>query len=118
MPKKIKFESFKHQFLMGAYRLGQGLSVERQTRWANFIDELDFEYVEGVTQVRWSGPKSGVLEAKLAGGAMTFYMRGDSERFLSIQERRGQSTPEDIFKLKNAAFFDDFAQSVFVASGV
>lgn len=112
MPKKIKFESFKYQLLIAAHRLRQTLDQSQKAAWDTFLNGLKFSYTQGLTQVRWSDDPNDVFEAKLAGGNMTFYMRGDNERFLGMQKDRGQNDFDDAFKQKNAAFFDSMARKL------
>jgi hypothetical protein len=118
MPKKIKFESFKYQLLIAAHRLRQTLNQSQKMAWVRFLNELQFSYTQGLTQVRWSDDEGDVLEAKLAGGNMVFYMRGDNERFLDMQKDRGQNNSDDAFKQKNAAFFDNMAHRLLKHSGI
>lgn len=104
MPKKIKFESFKYQFLISAARKSFE-SHNSQVPWSEFINNLNFEYIKGKVKITSRGEAHEGLTLGLED--VKFYLRGDSEKHVAGQRELGLLDNEDQTKLRNSCYFEE-----------
>jgi len=104
MPKKIKFESFKYQFLIAAKKINFLPVKNNNLSWNSFLKQLIFEYDDGKVLIKSIANSSIALELNISNAK--FYTRGDEERFVSRQKEQGLIAEVDSVKLSNSSFFD------------
>ncbi|MFH1871218.1 MAG: class I SAM-dependent methyltransferase [Pseudomonadota bacterium] len=92
MAKKVKFESFRYQFLVAARDAGRSLPKSTRQAWDEFVDGIRFNYVNGIVTVMWCGKVSG--EAKFSVGDFVWIGRAEVSGYA-----------EDPLRLRNAAYF-------------
>lgn len=115
MPKKIKFESFKYQFLSSASKLPVVNNDSGDCSWQKFINKLDFSYQGGTVLVEWESPTFGALEFDLKEPA--FYRRGDLDSSSRLAIATRQVGTEDPVKLLNYKLFEKMVRAVAMQAG-
>lgn len=113
MPKKIKFESFRYHFLSVARTVqvsGNGMPA-----WRRFLDELDFQYLQGKIVIAWGTGQPGAIEFML--DEPRLYLRGDSAKNIERQSTLGLLGGEDAIKSANEAYFREIVTRVAEAAG-
>lgn len=115
MPKKIKFESFKYRFLMAAQGMRGQWSEEAQPRWDDFVRALGFVYEKGSIEISWKNPGAGMLRIPL--NEPRFYVRGDSEKRIALQQEMGLMGAEDPIRRSNDAYFNGIVKRVAQEAG-
>lgn len=113
MPKKIKFESFRYHFLSVAQTVW--VSGDGMPGWQRFLDELDFQYLQGKIVIAWGAGLQGAIEFML--DEPRLYLRGDSEKGIERQSALGALGGEDSVKSANERYFREAVTDVAEAAG-
>jgi len=120
MPKKILFESARHQLLCAAKRLAdkiRGENLIEANHFLNWIQNCKIENSDsGKLGVFWNEPIKG--EHILSYQCAKFYTRGDAEKYVRRQEGAGLVFNEDTVMMKNKEFFDKEVQQILFNSGL
>jgi hypothetical protein len=98
MPKKIKFESFKNQFLINANKTD--LIVDKN-KWKKFLLNLNFLYEGKDFIISSKDNKDLILKFNI--NDAKFYIRGDHDKKIST------SSGDDI-KIYNKDFFNSIVK--------
>lgn len=110
MAKKIRFESFKYQFLVAAQDGAYRPASENALAWPCFVGGIDFTYQKGAACIAWQLPIPGCIVVRL--DEPTFYSRGDRQKTDSSQDERGPVAAEDPVKLRNHSYFREIVMRV------
>ena len=94
MPKKIKFESFKNQFLINANKTNL---ITNKNKWKKFLLNLNFVYEGKEFVISSKDDKDLILKFNI--NDAKFYIRGDLDKNI-------QSFYEDSIKIYNENFFN------------
>jgi len=108
MPKKIKFESFRYQFLSVARRVPA--VSDRELHWSDFLDALTFKYVRGKIELSWAKGTPGKITLGLS--EANLYFRGDTAHGLERQKAVRKISMEDSIKVVNDQYFTEAALRV------
>lgn len=98
MPKKIKFESFKNQFLINANKTNL---ITDKDKWKKFLLNLNFVY-EGKDFIITSKDNEDLI-LKFNVNDAKFYIRGDQDNKIS-------TSSEDDIKIYNNDFFNSIVK--------
>lgn len=111
MPKKIKFESFKYQFLIAAQNYSHYIVVDSgYPTWVDFVRHLNFFYENARVTVSWELGKPGSITLLL--NEARFYVRGDSDTSINMQHKIGLFSSEDLIKVNNQVYFNELVARV------
>lgn len=104
MPKKIFFESARHQILTAARNMGEKrfkTSSEQYKNWITFLNSLTFKHIKGrKLEIQWA---NGTMEVDTTGA--TLYLRGDADQYVNEQKKIGLASGEDRIQVENDKFF-------------
>jgi SAM-dependent methyltransferase len=112
MPKRVKFESFKYQFLLGAQRCNYKPTLPEQPSWEYFIEKLDFRSEKGTVCINWDVTQPGSMVFSL--DDPHFFVRGDGE---PVARLSGYGSTGDPVKLTNEAHFNQIVMRLALRAG-
>ncbi len=115
MPKKIKFESYKYQFLIAAEKFAYGYGILQTDTWQTFVSAIKFNYYDGEIEISWSQPTAGQIKFSISEPHL--YVRGDSVRTVAAQLNMGIVGVEDPIKLENNKYFEEIVMRVVESAG-
>lgn len=115
MAKKIRFESFKYRFLCAAQEYEKELASSQAQAWEEFLKDLRFSYDKGNIVIAWErgAPDSVSVPLREA----EFYVRGDTEKYISEQHAARLVNEQDAVRQRNAAYFLAAVRRVATLSG-
>jgi hypothetical protein len=98
MPKKIKFESFKNQFLINANKTDL---IGDKNKWKKFLLNLNFLYEGKDFIISSKDNKDLILKFNISDAK--FYTKADQDNKIS-------TSSEDVIKIYNKDFFNSIVK--------
>ena len=114
MPKNIRVEGFKYQFMATATQLDNSFSEKVNATWYELLDKLVFEHNKKTIYIVWDKrQKSMTIEIN----DLKLYQRGDTFKGVKEQEIFQEDSVVDEFKKYNQELVSAAVEKLFYKAG-